>query len=221
MTPFLLGIVSSLAASAIALGLGLLRGSRPLWWLIAACSSFTGTGLRRVYRRQASAERDIARDLERARWIKVLAGRGNVLTREAFSPVWTGEFSPDSVQVLLPDSQARQNSWLDQRSHDVQRFDPGYTRTLLRGQVRTNMDYLTHVTSARGNVELREFNLPNTCRVIATDRAAFLTFYSSSTHGRNSPCLYVRAPGLLYSIALQQFDTAWTHSSPVHPLPRP
>lgn len=221
MTPFLLGIVSSLAASAIALGLGLLRGSRPLWWLIAACSSFTGTGLRRVYRRQASAERDIARDLERARWIKVLAGRGNVLTREAFAPVWTGEFSPDSVQVLLPDSQERQNSWLDQRSHDVQRFDPGYTRTLLRGQVRTNMDYLTRVTSARGNVELREFNLPNTCRVIATDRAAFLTFYSSSTHGRNSACLYVRAPGLLYSIALQQFDTAWTHSSPVHPLPRP
>lgn len=143
-----------------------------------------------------------------------------MLTREVFSPVWSGELSPDSVQVLLPDSQAGQNSWLDKRSQDVERFDPGYTQSLLRGQVRTNMDYLTHATSTRGNVELREFNLPNTCRVIATDRAAFLTFYSSSAHGRNSPCLYVRAPGLLYSIALQQFDIAWTHSSPVRPLPR-
>jgi hypothetical protein len=217
MTLFLLGIVSSLAASAIALGLGLLRGSRPLWWLIAACSSFTGTGLRRVYRHQSSAEQDIARDLGRARWIKVLAGRGNVLTREVFSPVWSGEVSPDSVRVLLPDPQSRGDSWLDRRSHDVERFDPGYTPSLLRNQVRTNMDYLAHVTSTQSNVELREFNLPNTCRVIATDRAAFLTFYSSSTHGRNSPCLYVRAPGLLYSIALQQFDIAWMHSSPARP----
>lgn len=221
MTPFLLGIVSSLAASAIALGLGLLRGSRPLWWLIALCSSFTGTGLRRVYRHQSSAERDIARDLGRARWIKVLAGRGNVLTRETFSPVCSGELAPDSVQVLLPDARTRADSWLDRRSHDIERFDAGYTPSLLRNQVRTNMDYLAHVTSTQSNVELREFNLPNTCRVIATDRAAFLTFYSSSIHGRNSPCLYVRAPGLLYSIALQQFDIAWMHSSPARSTPQP
>jgi hypothetical protein len=217
MTPFLLGIGSSLVASAIILGFGLLRGSRPLWWLIAACSSFTGTGLRRVYRHQSSAEQDIARDLRRARWIKVLSGRGNVLTREAFFPVWSGELAPDSVQVLLPDSQVRGDSWLDRRSHDIGRFDPGYTPDLLRSQVRTNVDYLAHVTSSRNNVEIREFNLPNTCRVIATDQAAFLTFYSSSTHGRNTPCLHVRAPSLLYTIALQQFDIAWMHSSPAHP----
>ncbi|MEU0807450.1 hypothetical protein [Streptomyces sp. NPDC005970] len=103
MTTFLFGVLSSLAASAIVIVLDLLRGSRPLWWLVTASSWCTGTGLDRVYRHQSSAEQDIARDLSRARWIKVLAGRGNVLTREVFSPLWSGELSPESVQVLLPD----------------------------------------------------------------------------------------------------------------------
>ncbi|MEY9841176.1 hypothetical protein [Streptacidiphilus sp. EB103A] len=221
MTAFLFGILSSLAASVIALALGLLRGSRPLWWLVTVCSWCTGTGLRRVYRRQSSAEQDIARDLSRARWIKVLAGRGNVLTREVFSPLWSGALSVDSVQVLLPAPHPQGDSWLDRRSNDLHRFDPGYSPELLRDQVRTNMDYLAHATRTRSNFELREFNLPNICRVIATDRVAYLTFYSSSTHGRNSPCMYVRAPGLLYSIALQQFDLAWINSSPTLPAPQP
>ncbi|MGW1789383.1 hypothetical protein ACWCO0_10850 [Streptomyces tubercidicus] len=221
MTDFLFGILSSLAASAIVLALGLLRGSRPLWWLFAACSWCTGTGLGRVYRHQSSAEQDIARDLNRARWIKVLAGRGNVLTREVFSPLWSGELSPESLQVLLPDPRPQGDSWLDRRSHDICRFDPGFTPDLLRNQVRTNMDYLAHASRAQRNFELRIFNLPNTFRVIATDRAAYLTFYSSSSHGRHSPCLYARAPGLLYSIAVQQFAAAWMNSSPALPTPQP
>lgn len=214
MTAFLLGVLSSLAASALMFALGLLHGSRPLWWLIAACSRLTGTGLGRVYRHQSSAEGDIARDLGRARWIKVLAGRGNVLTREVFSPLWSGELSPESVQVLLPDTLAPGVSWLDRRAHDLRVFDPGYTADLLKNQVQANMNYLRQVTRTQPHVEIRSFNLPNSCRVIATDRAAYLTFYNSSSHGRNSPCMYATAPGLLYSIALQQFEMAWVNSSP-------
>ncbi|MGQ4718414.1 hypothetical protein ACUN22_32620 [Streptomyces anulatus] len=87
----------------------------------------------------------------------------------------------------------------------------------MAGSIRANTDYIAQVARAQPHVELRTFNLPNACRVIATDRAAYLTFYSSSSHGRNSPCLYARAPGLLYSIALQQFDVAWTNSSSARP----
>ncbi|MGW7351581.1 hypothetical protein [Streptomyces sp. NPDC054784] len=215
MSAFLLGVLSSLAATGIVLGFGVLRGSRPLWWLAAACSRLTGTGLGRVYRDQSSAERNIARDLAQARWIKVLAGRGNVLTREVFSPLWSGELRPGSVQVLLPDPSSRSDSWLDRRSRDLCRFDPGFTPGLLQSQVLTNIAYLARASSSQGNFELHTFNLPNTCRVIATDRAAYLTFYSSGAHGRNSPCLYARAPGLLYSTALEQFESAWSASSPV------
>ena len=146
MTAFLFGVLSSLAASVIALALGLLRGSRPLWWLVTVCSWCTGTALKRVYSRQSSSEQEIARDLSRARWIKVLAGRGNVLTREVFSPLWSGALSVDSVQVLLPAPHPQGDSWLDRRSNDLHRFDPGYSPELLRDQVQANLDYLTHAT---------------------------------------------------------------------------
>ncbi|MFF4101380.1 hypothetical protein [Streptomyces sp. NPDC001903] len=221
MTDFLLGILGSLAASAILLVLGLLRGARPLRWLVAACSRYTGTGLGRVYRHQSSAEQDLARDLRRASWVKVLTGRGNVLTREVFSPLWSAEPTPRSVQILLPDPDPREDSWLDRRSQEVSRFDPGFTRGLLRSQVRTNIDYVARAARARDGIELRTFNLPNNCRVIATDRAAYLTFYSASAHGRNSPCLYARAPGILYTAALRQFDAAWAHSTPALPTRLP
>ncbi|MFJ2893672.1 hypothetical protein ACIO87_02145 [Streptomyces sp. NPDC087218] len=221
MNDFLIGILGSLAASAILLVLGLLRGARPMWWLIAVCSRYTRTGLGRVYLNQSSAEQDLARDLRRARWVKVLAGRGNVLTREVFSPLWSTEPTSQSVQILLPDPSPRQDSWLDRRSQEVARFDPGFTRGLLRSQVRTNIDYLARVTQTRDSIELRTFNLPNNCRVIATDRAAYLTFYSASAHGRNSPCLYVRAPGILYTAALRQFDATWAHATPALPAPLP
>ncbi|CAM5670143.1 hypothetical protein [Streptomyces viridochromogenes] len=213
MNAFLLGILSSLVTSALLLVLSLLRTSRPLWWLTAACSWFTGTGLRRVYRRQASAEQNMSRDLARAQWVKVMAGRGNILTREAFAPLWAGDISPASVQILLPDPDPPQDSWLDRRSQDVARFDPGFTADLLRSQVRANIDYLTQAAHTRCGIQLRSYNLPHTCRVIATDKVAYLTFYSDDAHGRNSPCLYARAPGLLYTIALQQFDTAWANST--------
>ncbi|WP_244950325.1 MULTISPECIES: hypothetical protein [Streptomyces] len=206
-----------MAASAILVVLGLLRGARPLWWLIAAFSRYTGTGLGRVYRHQSAAEQDLAHDLRRARWVKVLAGRGNVLTREVFSSLWSEGPSPQSIQILLPDPDPREDSWLDRRSQEVSRFDPGFTRGLLRSQVRTNIEYLARVTQTRDGIEVRTYNLPNNCRVIATDRAAYLTFYSDSAHGRNSPCLYARAPGILYTAALRQFDATWAHATPTLP----
>ncbi|SEB59923.1 hypothetical protein [Streptomyces sp. PAN_FS17] len=221
MNAFLLGILSSLAASALLLALSLLRGSRPLWWLTAACSWFTGTGLRRVYRRQAAAEHHMGQDLAGAQRVKVIAGRGNILTREAFAPLWSGDTSPASVQILLPDPDTPHGSWLDRRSHDVARFDPGFTPDLLRSQVRANIDYLTQAARTQPGIRLRSYNLPHTCRVIATDKVAYLTFYSDDAHGRNSPCLYARAPGLLYTIALQQFDTTWANSTEAPLTQRP
>ncbi|MET9764513.1 hypothetical protein ABZ016_36540 [Streptomyces sp. NPDC006372] len=213
MNAFLLGILSSLVTSTLLLALSLLRASRPLWWLTAACSWFTGTGLRRVYRRQAAAEQNMSQDLARARWVKVIAGRGNILTREAFAPLWSGDLSPASVQILLPNPDTPHDSWLDRRSHDVARFDPGFTPDVLRNQVRANINYLAQAARAQRNIQLHSYNLPHTCRVIATDKVAYLTFYSDNAHGRNSPCLYARAPGLLYTIALQQFDTSWANST--------
>lgn len=214
MTAFLLGVLSSLLATMILVTAGWLRSSRPRWWLVGLLARLTGTGLVRMYREQRSAEQDMARDLARATWVKVLSGRGNALTRDVFSPLWSNRTAHAvAVRILLPDPDSRTGTWLAQREEDLGRNDPAFGQGLLSAQVRANADYLAQVARRRPGIELRLFDVPNTFRVVATDRAAYLTLYGRHAHGRHSPCLYVRAPGVLYESALSLFDTVWAGSS--------
>lgn len=215
MSAFLLGVLSSLLATALVCVAGWIRSGRPRWWLVRALARLTGTGIVRLYRQQRSAEQDMARDLARARWVKVLTGRGNTLTRDAFAPLWSdtvGRSVP--VQILMPDPCSESESWLTRREEELARTDPGLIRGMLNKQIRANTGYLARVAQQRPAIELRTFDLPNTFRVVATDRAAYLTFYGRYTHGRHSPCLYVRAPGVLYEAALDLFTAVWAGSTP-------
>lgn len=212
MTGILVGILSSLLATVIICVIGRFRAARSHWWLL---SQREPLGIGRVYRRQRSAERDVARDLAQARWVKVLAGRGNALTRDAFTPLWSGELPSASVRILLPDPDAGPDSWLRQRERDLRQFDCGFDEGLLAEQVRINTNYLLRVSGQRPGVEVRRYDLPHLWRVVATDRGAYVTFYGRYTHGRNSPCLYARTPGLLYDMALRLFDSAWSGSPPL------
>ncbi|WP_017605486.1 hypothetical protein [Nocardiopsis alkaliphila] len=215
MTTFLLGVLSSLLATATLVAAGWVRSSRPRWWLAGILARLTGTGIVRLYREQRSAEQDMAHDLTRARWVRIMAGRGNALTRDVFSPLWTdGAGRSVPVQVLLPDHEAQPGVWLARREKDLGRADPGFGQGLLKAQVRANTDYLAEVTRQRSGIELRLFDLPNAFRIVATDRAAYLTLYGRHAHGRHSPCLYVRAPGVLYDSVLDLFDSVWAGSFP-------
>ncbi|WP_067599156.1 hypothetical protein [Nocardiopsis listeri] len=216
MVAFVLGVLSSILATMILVLVGWMRSSRPRWWLVALLARLTGTGVHRVYRRQSSAEKDVARDLARARWVRVLTGRGNTLTRDVFTPLWsdtTGRV--ESVRVLLPDPDAVPGEWLALRAAELEPIDPGFTPDLLRNQIRANTSYLSSVAKGREGIELRRFDLPHLYRVIVTDQAAYITFYDRGRHGRHSPCLYVRAPGVLYEAALHFFSTTWAGSQAV------
>ncbi|MFE1168270.1 hypothetical protein [Nocardiopsis sp. NPDC058789] len=210
MTAFLLGVLSSLLATALVFVGGWLRTGRPRWWLLGLLSRLTGTGITRLYRHQGSSEVDLAQDLARARWVKVLVGRGNVLTRDAFTPLWSG--APKPVQVLLPDPDSDPATWLSRRGADLAHTDPGFGPELLRAQVRANTDYMRRVRERSPAVDLRQFDLPNTFRIIATDSGAYLTFYGRHEHGRHSPCLHLAASGALYHAALGLFEFAWANS---------
>ncbi|MGW9348653.1 hypothetical protein [Nocardiopsis flavescens] len=218
MTAFALGVLSSILATAILVVAGWVRSSRPRWWLVGLLSRLAGTGVHRVYRRQRSAEKDIAHDLAQARWVKVLAGRGNTLTRDVFARLWSGGAEAvESVQVLLPDPDAVPGEWLVRRAADLAPVDPGFTAALLSDQIRTNTRYLDTVSRDRRAMELRLFDLPHLYRLIITDRAAYITLYERHGHGRGSPCLYARAPGVFYEAALHFFAVTWEGG---HPLPR-
>lgn len=211
MTAFLLGVLSSVVATVLVFAAGWARAGRPRWWLVVLLARLTGTGITRAYREQRSAEPDLARDLGRARWVKVLTGRGNTLTRDTFAPVWRDGGVP--VQVLLPDPAADRDTWLSRREEGLARTDPGFGPGLLRAQVRANLAYLAHVAQQNPDVDLRVFDLPHAFRVVATDRGAHLTFYGEHAHGRHSPCLFLRPDGALYEAVLGLFELTWTTSA--------
>ncbi|MGW4062789.1 hypothetical protein ACWEGE_31215 [Amycolatopsis sp. NPDC004747] len=213
---FVVGVISSLAATLLTVAGGWVFSKRLRRVLTAVFSRLAGLRVQQVYERQELASPDLARDLVNAQWIRVLTGRGNELTRDTFTPVWTGgtRRPPQFVEVLLPDPRPGPGSWLARREEDLRRADPTFSAGFLAEQVRTNTNFVTAAARHHGNVSLRLYNLPNTHRVVITNEMAYLTLYGGSVHGRHSPCIAARRPGLLYDLALSLFSTAWEQSSP-------
>ncbi|WP_329519697.1 hypothetical protein [Spirillospora sp. NBC_01491] len=210
MTEFVLGVLSSLAATMMTVTGGLVASRRARQWPTVLLSRLTALGVLRTYPRQRAANADLPGELQRARWVGVLAGRGNELTRDGFARMWR-EAGPRlrSVRVLLPDPSGDAGSWLARRESAMRRFDPGMRPGLLADQVRANAAYLLEVVRQREAVALRFYDLPNLYRIIITDSVAYITFYEPGEHGRNSPCVVARGPGLMYDFALGVFSAAW------------
>ncbi|MGI8335872.1 hypothetical protein ACRYCC_38500 [Actinomadura scrupuli] len=215
MEGFILGVVGSLAATALTVAGGWMFSQKVRQWPMAVLSRFTGLGVQRVYPQQRMANLDLPGELRRARWVNVLTGRGNELTRDGFSAVWAGVAGRvESVRVLLPDPGLGPDSWLSRREADMRRVELGIHSGLLADQVRANAAYIQEVARQRESVALRFYDLPNLYRVIITDNIAYLTIYGHAEHGRNSPCIVARRPGLMYDFAVQLFATAWKHGRP-------
>lgn len=216
MGGFVLGVLSSVAATVLTVGVSWLASKRLRQLAIRALSWLTGVGIERSYEQQRLANADLGADLERARWVRVLTGRGNELTRDSFQSVWRESGRAlEYVQVLLPDPGKRGTSFLSIREVEARGIDAGYRPGLLAQQIRSNVEYIKAATADRSNVELRLSDFPNIYRIIITDQVAYLTLYPSTEHGRNGPCLVFSHPGILYDLALRIFAVTWTRAAGV------
>lgn len=219
MTGFVLGVAGSIMATALTVFGGWIFSRRARWWILSLLSRVGGLGSIRVHRHQSDANHELAQEIGRARWIRVMVGRGNELTRDGFRPLWTGVGrAPIPIRVLLPDpcpdsalppADDARESWLSRRERELVDSDPGYGSGVLTEQVLANYHYLREAARNGAETQIRFYDLPHLYRVIATDRLAFITLYEESTHGRNSPCIVVRRPGKLYEFALRVLNTAW------------
>ncbi|GAA3178470.1 hypothetical protein [Nonomuraea roseoviolacea] len=213
MEEFVIGVVSSLAAAGLAVVGGMVLPRRVRSWPTLLLSRATGLGVSRVHPRQRVAAADLKAALGKARWVRVLAGRGNELTRDGFAALWDdGGRRLEFVHVLLPDTDPRSVSWLKWREDEIRRIDPGFAQGMLAEQIELNAGYVSEVAADRDNIELRRYNLPHLHRIVITDHIAFLTLYRRAGHGRDSPCVVAPRPGLMYDYALQLFTTAWDHA---------
>ncbi|MEU8057882.1 hypothetical protein [Microbispora bryophytorum] len=212
MQELVIGVVSSLLATALTVAAGWFGLSWPRRILLRLLSRMTGVGVVRSYATQSAANAELVGDLRSARWVRVVAGRGNELTRDSFQELWrSGGARLESVKVLLPDP-ADPGGWLRAREEEMRRADPGFEAGLLAKQVSANLDYLTAVAARRPQVDVRVFDSPHSLRAIITDRVAYFTPYLPGRHGRNSPCLVFAEGGVMYDHVLRVFDQLWQAS---------
>ncbi|GAA3300485.1 hypothetical protein Dvina_04240 [Dactylosporangium vinaceum] len=215
MHEFMVGVATSMVTSVIAVALSWLRTAGGRRWLMRRLSVISDAGIDEVHRQQRLAGARLQADLERARWVKVMAGRGNEITRETFQPMWRDVGARiESVQVLLPHPDA---VWLDRRAQEIVRHDPGFGVELLRFQVTANVHYVATYATRLERVELRLHDLPHTARLVVTDRVAYLTPYAAHQHARSSPCLVFRNPSPMYDYCLRLFAVAWDFGAPPAP----
>lgn len=214
MQAFWAGVVSSLVASGLLLGLSWLS-PRARAAIARFVAGMNGAGVEHTYETQSAASRDIARELQRARWVKILASRGNELTRDTFSLLTARRGgSLDSIQILLPDpGQDGAESWLQEREREVSRFDPGISNGLLGSSIRNNIRYIVDRADRAERLDLRVADFPHVARIVATNRYLFLTVYNSHGHGRDSPCVKIQAGSVLADMALRFFALHWDKST--------
>jgi hypothetical protein len=211
---FVLGVVSSMVASILLIIIGYFNSTAIRRYLIRLLSRLTGVGVEDVYATQQTANANIHKALADASWVKVLAGRGNELTRDSFATIWadhTGKLK--SISILLPHPDSK---WLTVREGECAKHDHGYGGGVLSEQVRSNLKYLQHQALSTPNVDLRTYDFPQLCRIIATDQVAYLTPYAEREHGRNSTCFVLRRSSPIYEFALRMFDSVWREATKVN-----
>lgn len=214
MKELIIGVISSLVATVLTVTAGWFGWSWPRRLLLRLLARMSGTGIERSYPQQKIANADLEGDLRKARWVRVLAGRGNELTRDSFQALWQpGHARLESVQILLPDP-ADPGGWLGVRENEMRQADHGFEAGLLAKQVSANVDYVSAIAAGNAAVSLRLFDAPNDCRIIATDQVVYFTPYMAAVHGRNSPCLVFRNGGVMYEHALQIFTRLWQRAAP-------
>ncbi|MFW5418482.1 hypothetical protein J0910_17875 [Nocardiopsis sp. CNT-189] len=213
MASFIVGVLSSLMASLVAVAATWMLSRHVRRVGVRLLARAVGVGIDRFYPHQREAEADVVEEVSCARWLKVAAGRGSEFTRGTLARAWQGG-RLESVRFLLPDPDGGRGSWLYRRESAVRRSDPGLYEGMLAEQVRTNAHYLTELGEEQGDVQIRFYELPNMFRIVLTDRTAFITFYQEEEHGRDSPCIRAPFPGALYEFARDFFAAAWEAGRP-------
>lgn len=214
MAGFIGGVVSSLVASILLLFVGWFGSNRLRTVLTRILTRMTGADIERVFASQRDASAAVSAALDNAREVYVFAGRGNELTRPAFEVIWNGQGSKlRKVQIILPNpAKDGPNSWLSDREQETASHDKGYGTGLISQQIKSNLVYIGRKAEGVPAIEIRLCDFPNLCRIVMTDRVAFLTVYNDINHGSASRCLMLRNGGPMFDFCKRIFDKAWLTS---------
>ena len=197
MTELVYAVVGALAGTVIA-GVAVRVGRASRGRFARVIEVLTGTHYEKAFRNKAAAATEIDRELARASHVRLLTGRGDDLRRDTFSrflpPRATGA---TRFQILLPRVGAP-GLWVEDREQELESFDVGYQNGVLRRSILSNVDFLRTFVDSDA-ITVSEYDFPHLGRLLLTERVAYLTPYTSRTHGRHDPVIrYYRGSETYY-----------------------
>jgi hypothetical protein len=216
LTTFTLGVVSSLVASALVLGLGALWSARVREWLLVLLTRSSNGNISRRWPDRASAEPVFVKELARAQWVNFFGGRGNEFQQDTFTRFMADRPASSQVyvRILLPDTQSNEGRyWIDRRERELAKFDKSYGESTLTSQINTSLRVLAGYVR-RSTLEVRLYSGPHFGRVIITDRTLFLTGYTPDMHGRQNELAMHDSSSVVYRAMLRFFEELWERSTP-------
>ena len=163
-----------------------------------------------VFPDKKETEEVLKKEIDKAQFVYVFAGRGNELQRDPFNALFLHRSNDIPTKILLPKTQIQngENDWLMQRESELQIFDPAHGKGLLKGQVKNNVSFINRYTE-KTKVELKRYNCPHIGRIVITNRCVFYTPYKKDAHGRHSKVYKFRKNGEMYYNYLRFFDQLW------------
>lgn len=193
--------------------------TRGRWLLTGLLGRLLGIELDQIFSDSRSMQQELAADLNRAREVAILAGRGNELQRDPFHSLFAGKTTNRTVRVrvLLPETESRNDrvDWIGQREGELKAFDASFQNGLLRRQIEANVDFLRPYASY---AEVRLYGVPHFGRLILTERCAYLTFYRGDAHGRECQ-VYRFNRGDFYDGLARLFELTWQAASKLDEVP--
>ncbi len=210
------GIVSSIVAGILLVGLGSFFSERARWVLTATMGRILNIDIEYVFSNVRAASDDLHKELQQAHFVDLITGRGNELQREMFQPLMAGGITNKQVRILLPHFQtpASGPDWTSQRERELATIDPSFGAGMLQQQIETTIKFLEpHVKT--GRLQLRLFDAPHMGRVLLTDHYAYFTPYRKDAHGRESRVIKYRRGGDMYDWLARLFEQLWEVSTPI------
>jgi hypothetical protein len=217
VTEIIVGIISSLIAAILFVGVAALLSRAARWTLTGVLGRLLDVDIEMVFSSPREAAGDINKELLRSSRVSLLTGRGSELQRETFARFFRELSSSTaySLRVLLPspDQAGQSINWIARREEEVRLFDPAYGKGVLVSQIQTTMRYLEGF-SDRPNVEVRVHLLPLIGRILLTDNCVYLTPYSRFGHSRESRVTKYRRGGDMYEFLERIFEETWVAYGP-------
>jgi hypothetical protein len=206
---FNLSVVSSLVAGVLLLLVTAFLSEKARWVLTATLGRILRIDTEYVFKNAEDAAKDVIKELNRAKSVKILTGRGGELQRQTFANIFTNPKLAGKIECMLPITQPKNKLyWLEQREKELIQFDRAYEPGLLTQQIETTVRFLAPFVQDQF-LELKYFEGPHFGRIILTDKCAYFTPYSDNEHGRDNHVFKYRFGGDMYGWLNRTFNQLW------------